>query len=297
MKFFEKRIKPVENLTFVAIVTAVTVAFFAMLNFIPFSFIIIVLFFPFVSFLVGHLCKKRYFILYFFASILLSLTFAFYDISNLLFYLIPSLIAGFFMSILAEKKISIFYQILLSGIIIFLCSLISLPIIRIIYEIDMIKDTIKLFGLSDYKNVNSFIYSSILFISLLQSAISYIFIYFLAPRFKMELIKTDSKSYFYGGFAAFFGILCFAFSFFKVVEELNFILFIFSIYFLIMCLFSFKYKSKLEIFAISLSVVLAVIIYVLTYSYVPVPNHICTFAIIPFFYGIYFSINRGIFTK
>ena len=53
----------------------------------------------------------------------------------------------------------------------------SLRNIKIIYEIDMIKDTIKLFGLSDYKNVNSFIYSSILFIDwyFVNSVIFFVF--------------------------------------------------------------------------------------------------------------------------
>ena len=176
MNIFQKRIKPIENLTFIAIITAITVAFFAILNFVPFSFLVIILVFPFISFAVGAICKKRYFILYFLASFLLCLTFSFHDISNLLFYLVPSLITGFTMSILSNKKISIYYQVIVATIIQLCLTLLFVPVIELIYEINIIYDLVKLMGLNEYIFINSFIIPFALLISFIQSFISYIFI-------------------------------------------------------------------------------------------------------------------------
>lgn len=297
MDLLKKREKPTENIAFIAILSAITVVFFAILNFVPFAFIMICLLFPFLSFVVGKVCRKSYFILYFFSSVLLSCTFAFYDLSNLLFYLIPSLLSGFLMAIFTERKISIYYQILLASGINFIFMLISVPFIELIYEINIISDIIKIFGLENAKSIDSFIYSTIFLFNMIQSIISYIFIIIVSPKLGIKLQYKDEKKYFYGGFAAIFGILTFIFAFFKILPRINFLLFLLEIYFIVVMLIHFNYKSKIEIFALAISFVLSVIFYVLFYNYIPSPNQICSFGVLGLFYGSYYSIREGIFTK
>lgn len=297
MNIFKKREKPVENLTFIAIMTAITVAFFAILNFIPFSFLVIIMVFPFVSFVVGTICKKVYFIPFFFATFLLCLTFSFYDISNLLFYLVPSLITGFVMALISNKKISLFFQIIVATIIQLVLTLLFVPVIELIYEVNIIWDIVKLFGLDNYSQINSFIVPFMLFLSFIQTFISYIFIIIFSSKLQITIIYKDNKKYFYGGFAAFFGIACFIFAFFKVIEWLNFTLFLLTIYFFVLSLLDFKYKKPLEIIMLSISVIISIIFYVLLYNFIPAPNHICVLTFGAVIYGIYYSINRGIFER
>lgn len=297
MNILQKRIKPVENLTFVSIMTAITVAFFAILNFIPFSFLIIIMVFPFVSFIVGIVCKKRYFPLFFVASFLLSLTFSFHDISNLLFYLVPSLITGFFMAVLSNKKISIYFQIGLAALIQLILTLLFVPVIEVIYEVNIIFDIVKLFGLDEYKHIDSFILPVMLFVSLVQTFVSYIFIIICAQKLKITIIYKDEKQYFYGVFAAIFGLLTFIFAFSNIFKWINFTFFLCSIYFFVLMLIDFKFKNPLEIIVLIVSVILAIVMYVLLFNFIPYPNHICVVSIGIFIYGFYYLIKRGIFNR
>ena len=292
MNIFAKREKPAQNLTFVAIMTAITVAFFAILNFVPFSFLIIILVFPFISFVVGTICKKIYFIPFFFASVLLSLTFSFYDVSNLLFYLVPALITGFIMALLSNVKISIFYQVIAATIVQTILTIAFVPIIELIYEINFIYDIVKLLGLSEHPYINSFIIPFILLLSFIQTFLSYFFIILLSSKLQLQITYKDSKNYFYGGFAAFFGLACFIFAFVKVVEWLNFCLFLLAIYFMVLCLLNIKIKSPLEIIMLVISIITSVVCYVCLYNFIPLPNHVCVASSGIFVYGTYFLINR-----
>ena len=297
MNILKKRVKPIENLTFASIMTAITVAFFAILNFVPFSFLIIILVFPFVSFVVGMVCKKRYFVMFFISSVLLSLTFSFYDISNLLFYLVPSLITGFIMALLANKKFSIYMQIGLATIVQLLLTLLFVPVIEIIYEINIINDIVKLFGLHTYRHIDSFVIPFMLFLSFIQTFISYIFIIMCSQKLQISIIYKDEKKYFYGVFAAIFGFLSFIFAFLDIIKWINFTLFLCSIYFFVLMMIDFKYKNIVEIVMLIFSIIFAIIMYVILFKFIPYPNHICVISISTLIYGFYYSIKRGIFER
>ena len=201
------------------------------------------------------------------------------------------------MALISNKRISLFFQVIVATIIQLVLTLLFVPVIEIIYEVNIIWDIVKLFGLSNYPQINSFIIPFMLLLSFIQTFISYIFIIIFSSKLQITIIYKDSKKYFYGGFATFFGILCFIFAFFKIVEWLNFTLLLLTIYFFVLSLLDFKYKKPVEIIALSLSVILSIVFYVVLYNFIPSPNHICVLSIGAVFYGIYYSINRGIFER
>jgi hypothetical protein len=226
---------------------------------------------------------------------LLCSTFAFSDISNLLFYLVPALITGFVMAVISIKKVSIYVQLIVATMIQTVLTLLFVPVIQLIYEINFISDIIKMFGLQNFKYIDSFVVPSILLISFIQTFFSYIFIIICSKKLNLTIIYKDDKKQIYGGFAAILGILSFVFAFFSFAKWINFSLFLLTIYFLILCLIDFKYKLLLEIFMLVISLIISVVAYVLLFNFIPNPNHICVLTIGISFYGIYYSIKRGIF--
>ena len=68
------------------------------------------------------------------------------------------------------------FQVIVATIIQLVLTLLFVPVIEIIYEVNIIWDIVKLFGLSNYPQINSFIIPFMLLLSFIQTFISYIFI-------------------------------------------------------------------------------------------------------------------------
>lgn len=295
MKVFAVRETEIQNISFVSIMTALTVGLFAVVNFIPLSFIGIALFFPLLSFIVGYLCKTRYHILYIMASIILSVTFCFFDLSNLLFYLIPALITGLSTSILAKKNVSIYIQIISSTISLLILSLLSLPIIKGLYEIDLINDILRLLNINKLNHIDSFILPSILLFCFMQSLLSYLFIYVVSYRLNINLVFESKHTKYLGIAAIFTSILTFIFGFIALPFGLPYTMFLLTIILMIFSALNLKFSTKLDIIILVISVALAFILYVALYNYVPAPNKILVLALSGSFYGLYFTLRKFVY--
>ena len=145
--------------------------------------------------------------------------------------------------------------------------------------------------------IDSFVIPFMLFLSFVQTFISYIFIIMCSQKLQISIIYKDEKKYFYGVFAAIFGFLSFIFAFLDMIKWINFTLFLCSIYFFVLMMIDFKYKNVVEIVMLIISVIFAIIMYVILFRFIPYPNHICVTSISTFIYGFYYSIKRGIFER
>lgn len=195
MNIFRKYETPLQNIAFMALMSAINVIFALITTFVPILFLILIFILPLTSVLVTIFCKKRYFIIYAVATIALCLGVTFWDISNTFFYIIPSIISGFLFGILAMKKSPSIFLIIVPAFVQVVFTYISIPIIELMLDINIINTFINAFGLQNNANVNLVVPSFIFLLSLIQSALSYMIIKDELPKFKIVLEQNDKFYY------------------------------------------------------------------------------------------------------
>lgn len=172
MRLFEKKETPVQNIAFSAIMVAINALASLLSSFVPLSSLFVVIFLPLVSAFASSLLKKIYMPIYLLASIAISLLSGMYDLSNVIFYIIPAIISGTLYGLLSSFRIPL-------GILIFLVSLLNmglnyltLPILKAIYGVDFIESAITLIGLSDRPHIYEIVPCFIFVLSLVETSLS-----------------------------------------------------------------------------------------------------------------------------
>ena len=240
---FAKRETLTQNIAYMGIMAAINVIFVIMTYFVPFLLFVLVFVLPLTSAVVTLFCKKKYFSIYAIATSGICLLVTMNNISDTLFYVIPSILSGFAFGILVEKKVPSIWIIFLSSIITIGFSYCFVPLIKFIYGTDIILTIAKLFGLAEYKYLNYIVPCIILFISLAQSTISYIVIKSQLPKLGYTIIDDIPYKTLLVGSLLFIGLTV-LFSF--VYKELSYLFALAITYFGIFVFldFSIKFQKK-----------------------------------------------------
>lgn len=127
-------------------------------TYLPVSGFILILFLPLISTIYCLNTKKRYFPIYFFTSIGLSVCFSIQDLTTTLLYLLPALIQGLFFSIFINLNKDGVYSYFISILILFLTKLAVIPLIDFIYGVNTIETILKILSLSSMENIELFVY-------------------------------------------------------------------------------------------------------------------------------------------
>ena len=185
MKLFTKKIKPIENITFISIMAALTIAFVALISFFNILTYVLAIFLPLFASLVCVFCKKWYYPIYAVVVLLISSLAFFFRIELVLFTLVPSLISGFLFGFFIEKKLSVALLLAGSSLIYTLFSILSLSLYGLmttgVFDYHSI---FKVLGLLENNEMLDNFLLSILFIyALVQNALSFIVTYNELSRF------------------------------------------------------------------------------------------------------------------
>ena len=167
MSLFQKRDSLIQNIAYMGIMAAINVIAVVIMNFVPFLFLPLALFMPLTSTVVTLFCKKRYFIIYAIATIGLCFLVSINNISDTLFYVIPSVISGFAFGMMIEYKFPSIVSIFVAGLIYCGLSYSVIPFIEFIYGQNMIEVVATIFGLKDYEYLNYIVPGFILIIGLI----------------------------------------------------------------------------------------------------------------------------------
>ncbi len=119
MKIFRTRITPVENITFIAMMAAFNALISLIGTLLPFSAFFIMILAPLTSAAVALFCKKRYLLIYLFASMGICIAVTAWDFMTTLFYMIPALITGAVYGFLWRLRLPTVANL-------FLCALVSM---------------------------------------------------------------------------------------------------------------------------------------------------------------------------
>ena len=192
----KKRESAVANLTFIALMSAINAIFSLFTEYIPALSLIIYLFLPFISAITVMLCKYKFFIIYIITSILLCLLINFNGFEYTIFTLIPSLISGTIFGICLQKRTNIGVIIFISSICHFLITMLTIPLINLIYTSN--RSIIEIFANflgKDKIAMTYMLFLPLMFVSsLAQNIISFLIISSELLRFKFKVI-TENRHY------------------------------------------------------------------------------------------------------
>lgn len=189
MKLFSERKTPIENLSLIAMVSALDAILALILSFFPFSSLFIVIFLPLVSAFLALLCKWQYLPLYIIVGSLVSLLASLHDIGMVIFYVIPAIISGTLFGLLSKKGLPYSLLIFAIAVVELGFNYLAIPLIKLITEIDMIETLATLLSLSGSSLI---IIPAILFLfSLCEASLCALASYFVFDKIPIEGVKKE----------------------------------------------------------------------------------------------------------
>lgn len=269
MKIFQKKESIVQNITFMGIMAAINIVFVLLTTYVfPALFFLLVFILPLTSVVVTLLCKKRYFIFYFVATVAICLVSTLNDFSQTILYVIPSLISGFVFGILIEKKVPTIWNIFLCSWISFGFTYLGIPIIKLQYGADPVFTFIKVFHLESFAYVNYLIPSFIFFIALAQSLISYAVIKTQSNKLGFECVDSHNFVNYIVGFCC--AILTVGFAF--LVPEISYLFSFCLVYFGVyeIC-YLFQKEARISIYFSFGALLVTILMFVFLYQFINKP--------------------------
>ena len=300
MAIFKKRETVVQNIAYMAIMAAINVIFVLLTAVLPPLMFLIIFVLPLTSTIVTLFCKKRYFPIYFVATIGLCLitTVGIY-IYDTFFYVLPSLITGFIFGILIEKRAPAIYIITISSIIQYVITFLTFIILdAILPNMNFIEALLNIFGLGNFIFKDIFAHVFLYFLAAAQSAFTYAFLKGEVVKFGYEF-NLEVRLYY---LLPIFCILCLilSVSLMHVYQPLSYIFIFISVpmfvYQVTLLLLS---KNRFVYISLGISVIVGALIFALCYSLVSHPMSIvllCPFlfllVLIYFLYNLFLTINK-----
>lgn len=270
MSLFKKRESLTQNIAYMGIMASINVIAIVLMNYVlPILFLPFALIMPLTSTVVTLFCQKRYFIIYAVTTIGLCFLVSINNISDTLFYVIPSVISGFAFGLMIEYSVPMILAIFVGGIINAGLASATLPLINYMYGQDMVKVIATLFGLGDYQYLSYIVPSFILLIGLAQSLISFVLIINELPKLGIEE-KERNWSYVYpiiGLFGSLLSLLAFLF-----FRDFAFFFMIFAVFFGVYVVTNNGFnKAKKSLIIDGIILALFIIYFALVYQYVEAP--------------------------
>ena len=192
MKVFTKKETPAQNLAFCAIVAGFDGILSCISALLPISSFFLMMVVPLLSSVVAYFCKKRYYVIYFFGALGVSIALSAWDFSNTIFYLLPSLCAGLAYGFLLRRKTSVVLTNFVVSMVQYCFFVLSLWLVKAIYEIDMRETLGNLFGISNKDLLNNAFPLLSLFYSFAVTGFSHLFFSLQSSHLNLEYNDPSS---------------------------------------------------------------------------------------------------------
>ena len=293
MRPFKKQETIVQNIAYMGIMAAINVVFVIMTYFIPFLLFVLVFVLPLCSAIISYYCKKIYFPIYFVVVVAICLVI---DLSDTIFYVIPSLITGFFFGLCIEKRIPSIFTISIVSIFQFGISLASIPLIELITNRNIVDDMVSMFKLTDYVYINYVKYTFIFFISFVQTMLTYLVmrseLVKLGMNFNIIVEKTivlDVVNIASIGVSILMAFL---------VPEISYIFLLFALILTFYRILSFDFKNnRICIIELGIIVLITIFFVAILYNSIIKPLGLLLFGIFPVLISIAYIINICLLSK
>ena len=188
---FKEKKTTVENMTYVAIMSAIVVVISLLTSFIPMAGAVFGLVVPIIGTLVALFAKPRFSIVFIVVTVLLSVVASLYAIQNTMFFIIPPVITGLIFGLLLRKGIGPSVSLIACAITQAIINVGVYFAIDILYELNVIQMLLDLLNLATHRYIDTIIGLGVLMFALIQFILSYILVYPYAERFTNN--KTNNK--------------------------------------------------------------------------------------------------------
>ncbi|NCA95790.1 MAG: DUF2232 domain-containing protein [Methanomicrobia archaeon] len=177
MAMLNKRETLTQNITYMAIMAGVNAIFSLIAALVPVASLFLMIVLPLSSAIVFLFCRHRYYPIYAIATIVLCLLVTLFDMSFTIFYVVPSIITGYIFGLFIKLRLHAVWIILFASVAQSLFSALSIPLVNVLFEVNLI-DTFKNFlNLSSSPHVDLIIPTFLFFLSLAQIVFSYVVVY------------------------------------------------------------------------------------------------------------------------
>ncbi len=248
MRKLKERETPSQSIAFLGIMAGVCVVFSLISALVPFFTIAAIFILPVTSSLGTRLTKAKYSVPFLLATSALMIGVSAFNISETIFYLIPSVLCGGLYGILMRAKAPTTYTILGVSFLSLGLNYLAVPILKALTGLNPIETTITLLGLNSYENVLVAFPAVLLALGLVQSVLSHFLIVFIHGRLDIEENKTSCLL---DGIAALiFGAIAMSAGLF--VLELGYIALVASLYFFAITIYDIVIIKKKLLYILSI---------------------------------------------
>ena len=213
MKAFSKKETPVQNLAFCAIIAAFDGILSLISALLPISAFFLMMIAPLLAALVAYFCKKRYYALYLFGAMGVSIAVSAWNFENTIFYLLPSLCAGLVYGFLLRRKSNVALMNFTVAMVQYVFFLLSLLLVKAIYEVDMREVIRSLFGLKSSDLLYDAFPLFALAYSFAVTGFSHLFFSLQAPHIGIEYSEEVRFAWLYPTLTVALSGLCIGFAF------------------------------------------------------------------------------------
>lgn len=201
----------------------------------PLLSVIFVIFLPLTSAVVEVNCKDRWFPIYAFATIGLSIVVSLSSIDFTIFYIVPSIFTGYIFGLFTKNNLPKMFSLFIATIIQTFLSFAFIPLLKVISGFDTFDFLAKILGISDVFWLKSIIFVAFFLIALIQMVLSFIVVDNELRKFgKHEVCKYNQEL-----IASISSLVCVALSvvFAFVYLPLMYLLIAISFYFIVFVIY------------------------------------------------------------
>ena len=190
---FQKRVTLLQNISHMAIMAAINIVFVLIANLIPVLSILLVLVLPLTSAITMIFCEKKYYFIYALGTLGVCLLVSINNISDALFYVLPSLITGAVFGLAAEKGLHSIWSISLATICQFALTMVTIPLITLISGVNFIDLINNFLKITDAQLQQIVPVLFIFVLSLAQIILSFIVVKEELKKLQIELVLDLKK--------------------------------------------------------------------------------------------------------
>lgn len=199
MKFLSQRKSAAQIIALMAMMSAINIIVSVIAAFSIIASVLLIIILPLTSTIVVLACPEKYFPIYAFATIGLSVVATIWNLDVTLFYVVPSIVSGFVFGFCIKRSLYFGWSIVISALLQMGISFAIIPLINALFEIDFIHDLQVIFKIYDAIPGEIFICCAFYVISLIQTFLSYFVV--KNEIEKLKPIKTESSGIKYFSFA------------------------------------------------------------------------------------------------
>lgn len=178
----------IRTISFMSFFVAINVICSFLTTIVPVVSIVLIIFLPLTSAVVEVNCKDRWFPIYAFATIGLSIVVTLSSIDFTIFYIVPSIFTGYIFGLFSKKRLPSMYAIFFATVIQTGLSFAFIPLIELITGSNLLDVFVKIFRISDRFWFDTLLLLIFFIVALIQVVLSYIVV-------SNELKKfTDDKA-------------------------------------------------------------------------------------------------------